>query len=201
MQIHAVMDCSLVNGPGRRAVVWFQGCEVRCPGCWNPASHLRAGGFAASAVEVAPQIERAAEAYDLEGVTLSGGEPLHQIAELIELLSLLKHQLPTLSAGIFTGYAERELDSANFHSYFPSTPSLRLAQWRELRSLLDFAVLGRYNRHQPATTPLVSSRNQRLRLFSARYGFEDFQDPQFEISIEPDGLTQITGFPLLGFLE
>src|SRR6185437_13430560 len=133
MQIHAVMDCSLVNGPGRRAVVWPQGCEIHCPGCWNPASHLRAGGFAASAVEVAAHIERAAEAYDLEGVTLSGGEPLHEISEIIELLSLLKHQLPTLSAGIFTGYAERELDSANFRTYVPSTPSRRQAQWRELR--------------------------------------------------------------------
>ena len=201
MQIHAVMDCSLVNGPGRRAVIWFQGCEVHCPGCWNPASHLRTGGFAASAAQLAAQIETAAQAYDLEGVTLSGGEPLHQISEVIELLSLLKHRLPTLSAGIFTGYAERELDSANFHTYVPSTASVRQAQWRELRSLLDFAVLGRYNRHQATTAPLISSRNQRLRLFSARYDLENFRDPQFEISIEPNGLTQITGFPLLGSVE
>ena len=201
MRIHAVMDCSLVNGPGRRAVVWFQGCEIHCPGCWNPASHLRTGGFAASAAELAAQIETAAQAYDLEGITLSGGEPLHQISEIIELLSLLKHQLATLSAGIFTGYAGRELDSANFQTYVPSTLSLRQAQWRELRSLLDFAVLGRYNRHQATTAPLVSSRNQRLQLFSARFDLEDFQGPQFEISIEPDGLTQITGFPLLGSIE
>jgi len=201
MQIHAIMDCSLVNGPGRRAVVWFQGCEVHCPGCWNPASHLRTGGFAASAAELAAQIETATQAYDLEGVTLSGGEPLHQISEIIELLSLLKHQFPTLSAGIFTGYAERELDRGKFHTYLTSTAATRQAQWRELRSLLDFAVLGRYNRHQATTAPLVSSRNQRLRLFSARYGFKDFQDTQFEVSIEPDGLTQITGFPLLGSIE
>ncbi len=201
MQIHAVMNCSLVNGPGRRAVVWFQGCELHCPGCWNPASHLRTGGFAASAAELAGQIETAAQAYDLEGVTLSGGEPLHQISEAIELLSVLKHQLPALSTGLFTGYAENELNAGKFHTYLPSTGAARQAQWRELGSLLDFAVLGRYNRHQATTAPLVSSRNQRLRLFSARYGFENFQEPRFEISIEPNGLTQITGFPLLGSLE
>jgi anaerobic ribonucleoside-triphosphate reductase activating protein len=195
------MDCSLVNGPGRRAVVWLQGCEIHCPGCWNPASHLRTGGFAASAAELAAQIETAAHAYDLEGVTLSGGEPLHQISEIIELLSLLNHQLPALSTGLFTGYAENELNAGKFHTYLPSTAAARHAQWCELRSLLDFAVLGRYNRHQPATAPLVSSRNQRLQLFSARYDLEDFQDPQFEISIEPNGLTQITGFPLLGSVE
>jgi anaerobic ribonucleoside-triphosphate reductase activating protein len=201
MQIHAVMDCSLVNGPGRRAVVWFQGCEIHCPACWNPVSHLRSGGFAASVLQVAAQIERAAQPYDLEGATLSGGEPLHQISQAIELLSLLKHRLPSLSTGLFTGYAENELNAGKFHTYVPAAPATRQAQWRELRTLLDFAVLGRYNRHQPTTAPLVSSRNQRLRLFSARYDLEDFQDPQFEISIEPDGLTQITGFPLLGSLE
>ena len=201
MQIHGLMDCSLVNGPGRRAVVWLQGCEIHCPGCWNPASHLRSGGFAASALELAAQIERAAEVYHLEGVTLSGGEPLHQICEAIHLLSLLKERVPALSAGLFTGYAENELNAGNFQTYLPAPLATRQAQWRELRSLLDFAVLGRYNRHQPTTAPLVSSRNQRLRLFSARYGFEDFQPPQFEISIEPDGLTQITGFPLLGSIE
>jgi hypothetical protein len=37
-----------------------------------------------------------------------------------------------------------------------------------LRSLLDFAVLGRFNHQQPATG-LVSSRNQQLRLLSTRY--------------------------------
>lgn len=201
MQIHAVMDCSLVNGPGRRAVVWLQGCEIHCPGCWNPSSHLGTGGFTASAVELAAQVEQAAEAYDLEGVTLSGGEPLHQICEAIHLLSLLKTRVPALSVGLFTGYAENELNAGKFHTYLPAPLATRRAQWRELRSLLDFAVLGRYNRHQPASAPLVSSRNQRLRLFSSRYQFEHFQGPQFEISIEPDGLTQITGFPLLGSIE
>ena len=144
------------------------------------------------------QIERAFQTHSLEGITLSGGEPMHQVSELIELVSVLKREVPLLSAGLFTGYAENELDAGRFHTYLPSTATTRQALWRELRSLLDFAVLGRYNRHQPTTGPRVSTSNQRLRLFSCRYHFEDFQEPEFEISIDPDGLTQITGFPLLG---
>ena len=46
MRIHALMDCSLVNGPGGRAVVWFQGCEIHCPGCWNQSTHRRNLGLA-----------------------------------------------------------------------------------------------------------------------------------------------------------
>jgi len=39
MQIHEMISASRVNGPGRRAVVWFQGCTLACPGCWNPETH------------------------------------------------------------------------------------------------------------------------------------------------------------------
>lgn len=53
-----------------------------------------------------------------------------------------------------------------FSDLFPSSVWLRQAQWRELESLLDFAVLGRYNQQQPSADPLITSRNQRLRLYS-----------------------------------
>jgi len=35
---------SLVNGPGKRAVVWVQGCTLGCPGCFNPQTHSVAAG-------------------------------------------------------------------------------------------------------------------------------------------------------------
>jgi pyruvate-formate lyase-activating enzyme len=39
MLIHSMLPRSTVNGPGARAVVWLQGCDLRCPGCFNPATH------------------------------------------------------------------------------------------------------------------------------------------------------------------
>ena len=39
MLIHSMLPRSAVNGPGERAVVWFQGCDLHCRGCFNPASH------------------------------------------------------------------------------------------------------------------------------------------------------------------
>ena len=38
MLVHSTLPRSTVNGPGERAVVWFQGCDLRCPGCWNPST-------------------------------------------------------------------------------------------------------------------------------------------------------------------
>lgn len=39
LNVHAIMPVSYVNGPGARAVVWTQGCRLRCPGCSNPLTH------------------------------------------------------------------------------------------------------------------------------------------------------------------
>jgi anaerobic ribonucleoside-triphosphate reductase activating protein len=151
------------------------------------------------ASEVASHIESANKAHSLEGITLSGGEPMHQISDVIWLLTVLKERAPFLSAGLFTGYTETELTRGSYHTYFGSNQEGRQAQWRQLRTLLDFAVMGRFNSRRPSVaTPLVSSRNQQLRLFSDRYRFQDFEEQRIEVSIEPDGLTQITGFPTLG---
>jgi anaerobic ribonucleoside-triphosphate reductase activating protein len=89
----------------------------------------------------------------------------------------------------------------SFQTYSSLTSANRPALWRHLRTLLDFAVLGRFNRQQPSASPLASSRNQQLRLFSDRYRFQDFEEQTLEVSIEPEGLTQITGFPTLGSLD
>jgi anaerobic ribonucleoside-triphosphate reductase activating protein len=134
----------------------------------------------------------------IEGVTVSGGEPLHQITEVLRLLRNLKREAPELSIGLFSGYTEQELQHGRFQTYFPSSIWLRQAQWQQLESLVDFAVLGRYNQKQPCTDPLTTSRNQQLRLYSRRYRPEDFQQQTLEVSIEADGLTHVTGFPILG---
>jgi len=43
MLIHGFVAHSGVNGPGVRAVVYFQGCNLACAGCWNPATHAFVG--------------------------------------------------------------------------------------------------------------------------------------------------------------
>ena len=39
MLIHGFVRGSRVNGPGLRAVVYFQGCTLGCRSCWNAESH------------------------------------------------------------------------------------------------------------------------------------------------------------------
>jgi anaerobic ribonucleoside-triphosphate reductase activating protein len=198
MLLHALMDCSLVNGPGRRTVLWFQGCELRCEKCWNTKTHSRHAGTLASSSELVTRILAAHARHDTEGVTLSGGEPIHQIGSIVEMLTLLKERAPVLSVGLFSGYSERELKEGRFQSYEELAQRERCTAWRNLRGLLEFAILGRFNQHQASSSAMLTSRNQQLRIYSGRYAEADFLNRAVEVTIDPDGFTQITGFPTLG---
>lgn len=70
---------SIVDGPGLRLVLFTQGCPHRCRGCHNPTTHLRVGGKLQDLGELV-------EIYEgnplLQGITLSGGEPMMQAGAL-----------------------------------------------------------------------------------------------------------------------
>src|SRR5208337_3096902 len=108
MLLHAFIPASRANGPGLRAVVFFQGCTLACPGCFNPDTHPFVG-TEISVLALAERVVRAYREYKLEGVTFSGGEPMQQAPALLELIQTLRQQVPSLSFGLFSGYGEWEL--------------------------------------------------------------------------------------------
>ena len=197
MLVHAIMPASRANGPGLRCVVFVQGCNLDCPRCWNFRTHAFHGTEFAIAAILAEVVIRHRQ-YSLEGVTFSGGEPMQQADDLAELLQELRSALPTLSLGMFTGYSEEELETGRYFTRHGVERDQRQALWRSIRSHLDFAVMGRYDRLQPSDAPMRTSANQALRLFSARHTEMDFSVQTVEITIAADGLTRTTGFPTLG---
>ena len=197
MLIHGFVAHSKVNGPGMRAIVYLQGCNLGCAGCWNPATHAFVGP-PREAADVAEQIAAAHQTHFIEGVTFSGGEPMQQAPDLLDLIRLLKRTRPEFSIGMYSGYAERELDSGRFWSRDGIGQEARQSDWANIKQHLDFAVLGRFVAAKPSKLPMRTSANQILRLFSDRYREEDFKPLEFEVHIESAGLVQITGFPLAG---
>ena len=115
MLLHALIPASRANGPGLRAVVFFQGCSIGCPNCWNPSKHqFRGTEVTVDAVD--QEVLRARQEHTLEGVTFSGGEPMQQADSLLRLIQCLRQQAPELSFGMFSGYAEHELAKVNIGS-------------------------------------------------------------------------------------
>lgn len=200
MLVHGKLDSSAVNGPGNRAVIWFQGCTLQCAGCWNPGTH----DFKAAETPVTDVVSWLETLHGIDGITLSGGEPMQQCMDADLLTALIRARMPHLSIGMFSGYTRRELESGAY-TYFSNG---RMHEghadiWRRISGRLDFAVCGRFNQQQyTALQPLCGSRNQSIELFSTRYALEDFQQQMTEVTISENGdLIQITGFPGIDFLN
>lgn len=197
MLIHGFVAHSLVNGPGVRAVVYLQGCNLGCANCWNPATHAFVGP-PRGVQDVAEQVAAAHQTRVIDGVTFSGGEPMQQALDLLDLIRLLKRTRPELSIGMYSGYTEHELESGRFWTQLGIAQEARRRIWEDIKQHLDFAVLGRFVAARPSTLPLRTSANQVLRLLGDRYREEQFKPLEFEVHIEAQGLVQITGFPLAG---
>ena len=197
MLLHAFVPASRANGPGLRAVIYFQGCSLQCAGCWNPDTH-KFRGIERTVTEVAQRFEEASRLERLQGATLSGGEPMQQAHALLELMREIRQAAPAVSFGMFTGYTENELAAGRYVTRLRATVEQKRKLWQMVRGLLDFAVMGRYDQTQPTMEPLRTSRNQQLVLFSGRYRESDFGPQLIEISIEESGKSVLTGFPVLG---
>ena len=89
-RIHSLESMGLVDGPGVRAVVFFQGCPLRCRYCHNPDTQSPRGGQEVSARDLTARLVRLRPYFARSGgVTCSGGEPLAQPDFLLELLERL----------------------------------------------------------------------------------------------------------------
>lgn len=77
---------SLVDGPGLRTVIFFQGCTRACKNCHNPSTWSLSDGKRYSVGELAEIIRGKATN---KKITLSGGEPLLQAKAIANLLNAL----------------------------------------------------------------------------------------------------------------
>lgn len=93
-RIHSIESMGLVDGPGIRAVVFFQGCNLRCRFCHNPESWSLSGGKETDSESLFNKLFKLKPYFDKSGggVTASGGEPLLQKDFLIDLFRRLKEK-------------------------------------------------------------------------------------------------------------
>ncbi|HVQ96659.1 MAG TPA: 4Fe-4S single cluster domain-containing protein [Mycobacteriales bacterium] len=175
-QLHAVLPRSRANGPGARFTVWLQGCSLGCPGCFNPTTHP-AG---AEPVPVRETVAAAlAERPGIDGVTLTGGEPLQQPAAVAEFCAAIR-AAGDLGIIVLTGYdrAEIEADPAR---------SAAVAD-------ADLVIAGRYERRRHLGSGLRGSTNKACWARTGRYRPADLAAvPETEIVIGVDGEVTVTG--------
>lgn len=91
-RIHSFQSLGTADGPGVRAVVFMQGCPLRCACCHNPDTWDFNGGTEVTPDEIFRKIKRLKNYFGEDGgVTVSGGEPLMQPKFIKELFTLCKN--------------------------------------------------------------------------------------------------------------
>lgn len=152
----AKVENSTVLGPcGERAVIWVHGCCFDCKGCI--AENYKHGPFTeTSAEELAKWYLLAGR--KTEGITISGGEPFLQAAELTRMIRLIRKKRE-IGVIVYTGFlyeelkekAEAEDDIADFLSE------------------IDLLIDGPYVMEEDHNQMAVGSENQRLLMLTDRY--------------------------------
>ena len=107
IRIAGLVPESYVDGDGIRYAVFMQGCLRNCAGCHNPGTHALDGGRLIDTDEIVSAIKKNPL---LDGITLTGGEPLLQVEAANEIARAVKSL--GLSVWCYTGYTFEELPTS-----------------------------------------------------------------------------------------
>ncbi len=135
---------SIVDGPGMRTVIWFQGCTHNCKGCHNPETHDLKGGVERDIEDIKKELM--ALEYQ-NGITLSGGDPLMQVEAATEIAKFAKEI--GLNVWCYTGFVFEDIR--------------KIAKYQELLKYLDVLVDGPFILEEKSLEcKFRGSKNQRL---------------------------------------
>ena len=161
-------------GPGKRLLLFTQGCSLHCKGCVN--QHLWQFGVGANiTVE-----EVLGLCQDVEGITLHGGEPLDQSEGVLEIVKALKSVGKTVI--LFTGYQYKELSKSS-----------QKRAWE----LSDLVIYGRYvDSKRNIYLQFRGSTNQRVYRHRGKYKDYRVKDGKSiaVIRLKENGEMQSRGF-------
>jgi anaerobic ribonucleoside-triphosphate reductase activating protein len=183
LRLYMVQASTNALGPGQRFALWTQGCEKRCPGCISPHSRDPAGG---EVWDIPVLADKILHTPDIEGLTISGGEPFLQAAALCELIETVR-SCRDLGVIIYTGYTHQELRESDQ----PAIP--------RLLGLTDLLIDGPYQEQYNDGKSLRGSSNQLVIALSERYRDQlvwyGVDGRKIELLIKEDGHARVVGIP------
>lgn len=137
-----------IEGPFKRCCIWFQGCNINCKGCCNVELQAFAPKHIVSLNKLVDIVKEAKKKYDIEGITLSGGEP-----SLQRNLKIFNNEIHKLGLGIimFSGKPKELLNP-------------------DLVSSVDLLIDGPFiENEKDSERILIGSKNKKISFITGRY--------------------------------
>ncbi len=153
-----------VLGPYQRAVIWVQGCDFACQNCIVPESWDRNGG---EEIEISKLIDWILNQSDIEGITISGGEPMLQASVLSQVIDEVQAE-KDFGVMCYSGFRLEYLESQGTDLQ------------KSLLAKIDLLVDGVYVEKLHSNLLWRGSSNQRLLALTNRY--LDYLQNQSDVS-------------------
>lgn len=157
MRYHNITTADMMNGEGLRVVLWLSGCSHHCYNCQNPVTWDENDGliFDESAKE---ELFRELGKDYISGLTLSGGDPLHEanLDGVLDLVNEFRLSLTEKTIWLYSGYTWEEIQNPKIRS--------NASKMRQIiMSCVDVFVDGRYiDSQRNISAKWKGSDNQRV---------------------------------------
>jgi anaerobic ribonucleoside-triphosphate reductase activating protein len=183
LNIYNFIESTKTLGPFNRFALWTQGCSFSCTGCMTQDSQSLDGGVKISVEGMAQTILNTP---NIEGITISGGEPFLQAEALYSLLSLVGEKRD-FGVIVYTGFSLEQLKDKN-----DSVINLLLEH-------IDILIDGLFYESLNDGISLRGSSNQNIYQLTNRYEnvFDDYYDKdvrEIEMHMQSDHM-MLVGIP------
>ena len=147
LKLYMTVKKTEVLGPYKRYAIWVQGCNKRCIGCISPDAQALDGGYSINVDDLVADI---LSVPNIEGITISGGEPFLQQHALCNLVYKLRGYRD-IGIIVYTGMKYDEIKNTDF------------------AKMVDIIIDGEYIEELNDDKSLRGSSNQNVICVSDRY--------------------------------
>ena len=149
MKVSGIVYDSIVDGEGIRNTLFISGCKHYCKNCHNPQTWDFDYGEDFTIKKQIDFIDKCKRNILLDGITISGGDPMYSVNELIPFIERFKNECPNLNIWIYSGFTYEEI--------------INDKKMNKLLSLCDVLVDGKYiDELKDVTLEFRGSSNQRI---------------------------------------
>lgn len=178
MYIARILYPVKVLGPGKRIGIWFDGCTHHCVGCSNPELWEKQEKYHTKIETVMNMLEGVVRNNDVDGFTLTGGDPIEQPDALRELLPEISRY--TNDIILYTGYQYEEVRE----------------KYDDILRYIAVLIDGPYIENKNREELLKGSTNQRIIILADKYKgkynkYLEEQHSEIQNFITPTGVISV----------
>ena len=161
MRYNKIRKMDISNGPGVRVSIFMQGCSFHCKNCFNQETWEFNKGeeFTEATIN---KILNIAKADYIVGLSILGGEPLHEFNRLgtLKLVKAFKENFPNKTIWLWTGFLFDNVKNLEIMNYLDT-----LIDGQYIDELHDFTLKYRGSSNQRVIDVQKSIKENKIILY------------------------------------